>query len=629
MELTVQNVYGLLLRSKLLPIDDARALFERWQKEAGPRSTDLTLFNKWLVTNQYLTEYQVTLLGRGHADGFFLNQYKILDRLGKGRMAGVYKAEHELGQIVAIKVLPPSKSRDAGLLARFQREARLAIRLKHPNIVRAFQVSDANGVHYFVMEHLEGETLDETLQRRGKLPTTEAVRLVYFALLGLQHIHEQGLVHRDLKPANLMLVPAPTPGPNESTLRSAIKILDIGLGRELFDESTLPRQHDGGLTIEGVILGTPDYMSPEQARDARTTDIRADIYSLGCVLYHCLAGRPPFPDTNLVSQMIRHATETPRPLKEFNPTVPDGLQQIVNWMLAKDPAQRYPTPERAAQALQVFLAAGTDPKPAAPAPDAKMSSYLLWLEGEDRQPGSAAKPPSGAAAAAPAKPPSGAVPTSVQKKANPQAKTGGEGTDRTGKRRHPKKHKRHAPGKTPKAGGAATASPEAIKAAKAARAARLAKQFDVELVPMPGATPGAPAESAKLSPGTGKGVAPGGFHLQVRDLILLGIGGGSFLLAIVLGWLLANWSGLLLTGQDFIMFSLGVASVLLLAPLVYLGYRVVSGVMAKRRAEGSSKKAEPPPATPAAPATPAVPAAIPVAQAGTAPAPPAAPGAKK
>src|SRR5262249_47045714 len=135
------------------------------------------------------------------------------------------------------------------------------------------------------------------------------------------------------------------------------------------------RPEGQALTVEGVLLGTPDYMAPEQARDARSIDIRADIYSLGCVLYHAVAGRPPFPDTSVISQMIRHATETPLPLTEFNPAVPDGLQQIVNWMLAKDPGQRYPTPERAAQALQVFLAAGVE-LPSGPAADAKMTSYL-------------------------------------------------------------------------------------------------------------------------------------------------------------------------------------------------------------------------------------------------------------
>src|SRR5947209_10006912 len=134
MELTVQNVYGLLLRSKLLSLDESKTMFMRWQQEAREKATDLARFASWMVANRFLTEYQANLLARGHADGFFLGDYKILDRLGKGRMAGVYKAQHTLGQVVAIKVLPPSKASDANFLARFQREAKLALRLKHPNI---------------------------------------------------------------------------------------------------------------------------------------------------------------------------------------------------------------------------------------------------------------------------------------------------------------------------------------------------------------------------------------------------------------------------------------------------------------------------------------------------------------
>jgi eukaryotic-like serine/threonine-protein kinase len=388
MELTVQNVYGLLIRSKLLPLDEAKAMFARWQTEAGEGATNLARFAGWVVANKYLTEYQAALLARGHAEGFYINQYKVLDRIGRGRMAGVYKARHELGQIVAIKVLPPSRAKDANLLGRFQREARLAVRLNHPNVVRAFQVGEADSLHYLVMEYLEGETLDDVLTRRGKLPPTEAVRIVYQALQGLQHIHSLGLVHRDLKPANLMLVGAAA----DSTAAATVKILDIGLGRELFEEvAPDARGDETALTAEGVLLGTPDYMSPEQARDARSSDIRSDVYSLGCVLYHALAGQPPFPDTNIISQMIRHATEAPRPMRELNPAVPDGLQQIVGWMMAKDPAQRYPTPERAAQALQVFLAAG-DGSLAAPEADPNMRSYLTWLEGEGEPKPPATKP---------------------------------------------------------------------------------------------------------------------------------------------------------------------------------------------------------------------------------------------
>src|SRR5262249_28170967 len=381
MELTVQNVYGLLLRSKLLPLDQAKTMYDRWNAEAKDAAGNLQAFTRWVVAHRFLTEYQAGLLARGHADGFFLNQYKILDRLAKGRLAGGSREVHELGQVVAIKVLPPSKARDPQFLARFQREARLAFKLKHANIVRAFQVGQAAGLHYFVMEYLEGETLDEVLRRRGKLPPPEAVRLIHQAMSGLQHIPSQGMVHRDLKPANLMLVPPPPQGPHETTQRCGVKILDIGLGRAMFEDVPADKKSSNpGLTTEGVLLGTPDYMAPEQARDARSADIRADIYSLGCVLYHALAGQPPFPDTNVINQMIRHATEPPRPVAELNPAVPEGLQQILNSMLAKDPSPPHPTPDRAAQALQVFLVAVADPPPEEPEPS--LRSYLTWLETE-------------------------------------------------------------------------------------------------------------------------------------------------------------------------------------------------------------------------------------------------------
>jgi serine/threonine protein kinase len=408
MELTVQNVYGLLLRSKLLSIDDAKAMFARWNSEAKEQAGNLVQFTTWLVANQYVTEYQAQLLARGHADGFYLNDYKILDRLGKGRMAGVYKAQYKLGQIVAIKVLPPSRAKDAILLARFQREAKLATRLRHPNIVRTFQVGQAGELHFLVMEYLVGETLEDLLIKRKALPPAEAVRLVYQALQGLQHINEQGLVHRDLKPSNLML----TPPAKANTLQSTLKILDIGLGR-VMDEGA---ESEGGLTGEGVLLGTPDYMAPEQARDPHSADIRADIYALGCVLYHLLTGQPPFPDTNIISQMIRHASETPRPLASFNASIPDGLQQIVSWMLAKKPEERYPTPARAAQALEVFLAAGAA-VPSSPDLDPSMAPYLRELEKEANQ--TKAKPATTSQVpttphietSGTAKPPSGAMPT--------------------------------------------------------------------------------------------------------------------------------------------------------------------------------------------------------------------------
>ena len=375
---SVETLCNLLARSKLLPSDEVRALRQRWLREAGAAAGDAVAFCKWLVGARYLTDYQAGMLSRGHADRFFLSDYKLLERIGVGRMAGIYKAVHRLGETVAIKVLPPSKARDSNTFARFQREARLALRLEHPNVVRTFQVAEDKGLHFIVMEYLEGETLEETLARRGRLPPNEAVRLIYQALLGLNCLHEEGVVHRDLKPANLMLVPESSAGRGDTTLGCTVKILDVGLGRALFDESDAAAGEDVNLTAAGDLLGTPDYMAPEQTRDAHSADVRSDIYSLGCTLFQALAGQPPFPDSNTVRKLVRHATEPVPALKPFNAAVPDGLQQIVNWMMAKDPAQRYPTPARAAQALQVFLAAGTESAPRAV--NAQRRAYLDWLK---------------------------------------------------------------------------------------------------------------------------------------------------------------------------------------------------------------------------------------------------------
>jgi eukaryotic-like serine/threonine-protein kinase len=204
------------------------------------------------------------------------------------------------------------------------------------------------------------------------------------ALLGLQHIHEQGMVHRDLKPANLMLLPGPTRGANETTLKSNLKILDIGLAREFYDENAPDDSEQTELTGEGVLLGTPDYLAPEQARDPRSIDIRADIYSLGCTLYHLLTGQPPFPDRNILNQMVRHATESPKPLQEFVPSIPEGLTQMVDWMMAKQPEKRYPTPMRAAQALAAFLMVASESATVVQE-SPQMQKYLTWLETEEKQ----------------------------------------------------------------------------------------------------------------------------------------------------------------------------------------------------------------------------------------------------
>src|SRR5262245_57012793 len=266
---SVREYCTLLKKSKLLPADEVERLHGRWRDETRGEDEQVDQFRKYLVHRRALTEYQAALIQRGRAENFFLGGYKILDRIGKGQMGGVYKAVHGLGQIVALKILPASRAKDQHLLGRFQREARLLTQLDHPNVVRAFQVGESNNVHYIVMEFLEGETLDEVLSRRKRIPAAEAARLVCQAFDGLQHLHDKRMVHSDLKPANLMITPEPAKGKPDTTWDATVKILDIGLGRELFDEDTPQGQIETQLTADGAVLGTPDYLAPEQAKDAR------------------------------------------------------------------------------------------------------------------------------------------------------------------------------------------------------------------------------------------------------------------------------------------------------------------------------------------------------------------------
>jgi serine/threonine protein kinase len=343
--------------TRLLPAEKVAALRERWCRETPGTGGDAGEFCQWLVAKHVVTEYQAGFVSRGHADQLFVGHYTIIERIGKGRMAGVYKAIDTQGHTVAIKILPPSKAANAEIVARFQREARLALQLQHPNLVRTLETGEERGLHFIVMEYLEGELLEEMLQRRRRLSPREAVRIAFQAMRGLEHLHEHAVVHRDLKPGNIMLLPPDVRGKGKAaTQQPRVKILDIGLGLGLFEEEDV-EGNEYKLTTEGTMLGTPDYLAPEQARDAHAVTIRADIYSLGCVLYHALTGQPPFPDTSPIRQLVRHATETPLPLRTLNPAIPEALQPILDRMLAKEPDQRYATPQEAANALRAYLLA--------------------------------------------------------------------------------------------------------------------------------------------------------------------------------------------------------------------------------------------------------------------------------
>ena len=380
MQPTVENLCNQLAKHRLLEVDIIKNLRTRWRTEAGPKGDSVPEFRKWLVRNSSLTDFQLDMLDRGFADFLHFGEYNLIERLANGRMAGIYKALHPLGQVVAIKVLPPAKAKQGQLLARFQREARLAVQLDHDNCVRTFEPGQTKeGVHYLVMEFLDGETLEEVLKRRGKLPFQEVVPILTQALQGLDHLYQLDMIHRDLKPANLMLVPAEGADLDKSTLKTTVKILDIGLGKALFDEGA-PGEEGGELTTVGTILGDLNYMAPEQARDAAKADIRSDLYSVGCIAYELLTGKPPFPDSNFVNQMRRHAEEPPKPISAQTPGIPAPLESFVLRLLTKDPALRYATPSQAVKELKgLSLPATPPPPPPAPKP---LKSYLTWLEAQ-------------------------------------------------------------------------------------------------------------------------------------------------------------------------------------------------------------------------------------------------------
>jgi serine/threonine protein kinase len=275
---------------------------------------------------------------------FTLGQYQVLARIGKGGMGVVYRGLHtRLKKAVAIKILPAECTPDARAVARFQREMEAIGRLDHPNIVRATDAGDAAGVHYLVMELIDGIDLSRLVRRHGPLAVAPACDLVRQAAAGLHCAHEHGLVHRDVKPSNLML-----------SVKGEVKILDLGLA---LLNRTGPAS--GELTASGQFMGTADYMAPEQWEASHAVDIRADLYSLGCTLYTLLVGRPPFGGPGYDSalrKMAAHARDLAEPVTNYRRDVPAPVLHLLQQLMAKEPADRPATPAEVARALEPFCA---------------------------------------------------------------------------------------------------------------------------------------------------------------------------------------------------------------------------------------------------------------------------------
>ncbi len=354
---SVADLAESLRRGRLL---DAAQLDEL-TRQLLPRFPDPKAMARDLVKRGWLTPYQVNQIFQGRADDLLLGSYVVLERLGEGGMGQVFKARNwKMGGVVAVKVIRKDRLCKEVAVRRFEREIAIAAQLDHPNIVRALDADRAGDAHFLVMEYVEGTNLSQLVKERGPLPAPLACDFIRQAALALQHAHEKGLVHRDIKPANLLLAQAPG-------LRCAglVKVLDMGLARLL--ESATGEAFET-LTREGAIMGSLDYLAPEQAANSHAADIRADLYGLGCTLYYLLTGEAPFPGRNPLEKLLRHRNDPPR-LDEKRPELPPAVVAVVHRLMAKRPEDRYQTPAEAAAALAAAaVARGNRPYDGSPTP---------------------------------------------------------------------------------------------------------------------------------------------------------------------------------------------------------------------------------------------------------------------
>ncbi|HZZ79062.1 MAG TPA: serine/threonine-protein kinase [Gemmataceae bacterium] len=303
------------------------------------RRDDVGAVIEHLIQAGKLTRFQAYKLQQGITLGLVLGHYQILVPLGRGGMGTVYLAvDARTDQHVALKILPPKIARtEERLLARFQREMELSQKIKHPHLARTVEAGIHQGIHFIAMEYIPGRTLYRIVTGQGPLQVGRAAHLFAETASALAQAHGQGVIHRDMKPSNIMVTP-----------HDHAKVLDLGLafteGEEVEDIEVV-----GG---KGYIVGSIDYMAPEQTRDPTNIDIRADIYALGCCMYFGLTGKPPFPYGSLYDKIKAHRHEPAEPIRNKYPQIPEAFAAIVHRMLAKNPSDRFASAVEVAYALE-------------------------------------------------------------------------------------------------------------------------------------------------------------------------------------------------------------------------------------------------------------------------------------
>jgi eukaryotic-like serine/threonine-protein kinase len=316
-------------------------------RQAGTIPDKVNRLARKMVQDGLLTTFQAEQYLRGKWRGFTIGNYRVLERLARGGMGTVYLAEHvSMPRRVAVKVLPSELAKNPMVVERFYREARAAAALEHPNLVRATDVDCEEGTHYLVMDFVEGVNLQELVDRKGPLSTARAANYIGQAACGLHHAHAvAGLVHRDIKPANVML-----------DRWGVARLLDMGLAR--MSQAGFFNAKSDEITKnykDQNILGTADYIAPEQALNSQAADTRADIYSLGGTFHFLLSGQPPFPGGTLTQKLLWHQIKPPTPVRTLRPEVPEVIEALLVRMLAKDPAERPQTPGEVLEALAPWM----------------------------------------------------------------------------------------------------------------------------------------------------------------------------------------------------------------------------------------------------------------------------------
>jgi eukaryotic-like serine/threonine-protein kinase len=338
-EIVDRNTFLDLLReSRLLPEQQVGEI----AREFGGNDPTQAIASS-LISRGLLTPFQARRLAEGQARGLTLGQYRLLEEAGQGGFGRVYKALHAvMGRVVAVKVISPQAAEEARARTWFKREVQAATQLYHPNIVMAYDANEADGLLFLVMEYVDGSDLETLVRKQGPLPIGLACEMMRQAGRALQYAHERGLVHRDIKPANL-LIPRPRGTPAAETPADTppvVKVVDFGLARlhRSVNANSLPSQ------TEKRFVGTPDYVSPEQVRNASAVDIRSDLYSLGCTFYYALTGRKPFHGESVFEVVVKHLEEEPPPLESVRPEIPAAVSAVVRRLMAKDPAKRFQAP---------------------------------------------------------------------------------------------------------------------------------------------------------------------------------------------------------------------------------------------------------------------------------------------